>query len=104
MKSLFNFVSLIESPKGEKNQNKGKNGAQGAKCKILISSIHPEEFFVATVCSNREARKATKKLKSGSLVRVILGSKEDGFHFLKDTPIVHVSDIQVINFFKTNVL
>ena len=100
MKDLFTFVSLIETPKGEKNQNKGNKDTKNAKCKILVRSILPDDFYLVTACSNREARKASKRLQSGSLVRIVMGSEKDNFHFLTNTPVVHVSNIQEINFYK----
>ena len=102
MKNLFTFVSLIERPKGEKNQNKGNDSTKNAKCKILVRSILPDDLYVATVCSNREARKACKRLKSDSLVRIIMGSEKEEFHFLAKTPIIHVSSLELVNFYETD--
>ena len=101
MKELFTFVSLIEKPKGEKNQNKGNKDTKNAKCKILVRSIPPDDFYLVTACSNREARKASKKLQSGSLVRIVMGSEKEDLSFLAKTPLIHVSNIQEINFYKT---
>jgi len=101
VKELFTFVSLIETPKGEKNQNKG-NGTKNAKCKILVRSILPYDYYLVTACSNREARKASKRLRSGSLVRIVMGSEKDNFPFLTNTPVIHVSNIQEIKFYETD--
>ena len=102
MNEFFYFLSLIEKPGGEKNQNKGNNGTKNAKCKILMKTLSDIDYLSATVVSNRELRRALKRLKCGSLVRVIMGSDKDNFRFLSNTPIVHVSDIQLINFYETD--
>lgn len=103
MNNFFYFVSLIERPKGEKNQNKGSNGIMNAKCKILLQTIGGNDYLLAA-CSNREARKASKRLRSGSLVRITMGSEEENFRFLRNTPVIHVSDIQLIKLQRTDLL
>lgn len=99
MTELLTFVSLIKAPKGEKNQNKGNNGTKNVKLKILLETIGDEDYLVSTVCSNREAKKALKRLKRGELVYITLGT-EGSHSFFKDTPNIHVSDFKVINFYK----
>ena len=103
MNNFFYFVSLIERPKGGKNQNnKGDNGTMNAKCKILLQTIGGNYYLLAVVCSNKEARRASKRLRSGSLVRITMGSEEENFHFLSDTPVIHVSNLETINFYKAD--
>ena len=92
MNNFFTFVSLIETKSG------GINGTKGAKCKILVRSILPDDLYVATVVSNREARRALNRLKPESLVRIIMGSEKKSFRFLSDTPVIRVSNLEVINF------
>ncbi|MBR2231355.1 MAG: hypothetical protein IJ891_03210 [Prevotella sp.] len=102
MKDLFTFVSLIEKPKGEKNQNKGNDGTKNAKCKILVRSINPDDLYVATVCSNREAMRTCKRLKPRSILRVVMGNEGEEISFLAKTPLIHVSSIELINFYATD--
>lgn len=104
MYDFFTFVSLIERPKGGKNQNKGDNGTMNAKCKILLQTIGGNDYLLAVVCSNKEARRASKRLRSGSLVRITMGSEEENFRFLRNTPVIHVSDIQLIKLQRTDLL
>jgi hypothetical protein len=99
MYELFDFVSLIEKPTREKNQNKG-NGTVNAKYKILLEGITSRQFLVATAVSNKEARKAAKKLRPNGMVKIILGQGEPG-SFLEHLPVIHVSKIEVITFYKT---
>ena len=100
MKELYYFVSLIKQPAREKNQNQGKVTVN-AKYKILVKELITDEFFVATAISNREVKRAAKKLRPNGLVRIIFGQGEAG-EFLKDTPGIHVSNLEVINFYKTD--
>ena len=102
MNNFFYFVSLIERPKGGKNQNKGDNGTMNAKCKILLQTVGGNDYLLAVVCSNKEARRASKRLKSGSLVRITMGSEEENFRFLRNTPVIHVSNLETINFYKAD--
>jgi len=99
MYEILNFVSLIK-PEKDKNQNKCNNTVN-AKYKILVKELITDEFFVATAISNREVKRAAKKLRPNGLVRIILGQGEAG-EFLKNTPVIHVSNLEVINFYKTD--
>ena len=102
MNNILYFVSPINKSQGESNQKMGTNGTRSAKLKILLRTIGTNDYMVATVCSNREARRALKILKPESLVRIIMGSDEkESFRFLSDTPIIHASQLEVINFYKT---
>lgn len=98
MTNLFSLITLIQPARVE-NSKKGKNGTSGTKCKILLQEMISNHFFVATVTSNRAARKAIKEMGKDHLIYVYMG-EERPRRFLSFVPGVQVSDLKFIEFFK----